>query len=150
MTIMFKNYTEDQLVEQPAIALFSKLGWKTVSAMEEVFGASGTLGRETPGEAVLTRNLQTVLKRFNPALPAVALSVAVDELTRDRSAMSPEAANREVWNLIREGVKVSIPDSERGGQRTERVRVIDWEQPKNNDFLLVSQMTLVNKPLTRI
>ena len=28
-------YTEDQLVEQPAIALFAELGWQTVSAMEE-------------------------------------------------------------------------------------------------------------------
>lgn len=43
-------YTEDQLVEQPAIQLFAVLGWQTVSAMEEVFGAGGTLGRETKGE----------------------------------------------------------------------------------------------------
>ena len=32
-------YTEDQLVEQPAIGLFAKLGWETVVAMEESFGA---------------------------------------------------------------------------------------------------------------
>ena len=32
-------YTEDQLVEQPAIELFAALGWQTVSALEEVFGA---------------------------------------------------------------------------------------------------------------
>ena len=32
-------YTEDQLVEQPAIGLFAVLGWQTVSAMEETFGA---------------------------------------------------------------------------------------------------------------
>jgi hypothetical protein len=30
-------YTEVQLVEQPAIALFVELGWQTVSAMEEIF-----------------------------------------------------------------------------------------------------------------
>jgi type I restriction enzyme R subunit len=30
-------YTEDQLVEQPAIGLFTALGWQTVSAMEETF-----------------------------------------------------------------------------------------------------------------
>jgi type I restriction enzyme R subunit len=38
-------YTEDQLVEQPAVGLFAGLGWQTVSAMEEVFGMGGTLGR---------------------------------------------------------------------------------------------------------
>ncbi len=46
-------YSEDQLVEQPAIGLFAELGWQTVSALEETFGAGGTLGRETKGEVVL-------------------------------------------------------------------------------------------------
>ena len=30
-------YTEDQLVEQPAIGLFAELGWKTVKADEETY-----------------------------------------------------------------------------------------------------------------
>ena len=47
------TYTEEQLVEQPAIQLFKELGWITVSALEETFGAGGTLGRETKGEVVL-------------------------------------------------------------------------------------------------
>src|SRR5206468_7443584 len=57
-------------------------------------------------------------------------------------AMSPAAANREVWQHLREGVKVAVPDRKRGSQRPERVRVMDWENPANNDFLLVSQMTV--------
>ena len=40
-------YTEDQLVEQPAIGLFAALGWQAISALEETFGTAGTLGRET-------------------------------------------------------------------------------------------------------
>jgi len=40
---MAHPYTEDQLVEQPAIGLFAELGWQTVSAMEESFGATGIL-----------------------------------------------------------------------------------------------------------
>ena len=45
-------YSEGQLVEQPATQLFAEMGWNTVSALEEVFGGGGTLGRETKGEAV--------------------------------------------------------------------------------------------------
>ena len=135
-------YTEDQLVEQPAIGLFAELGWQTVSAMEETFGAGGTLGRETKGEVVLVSRLRAALARLNPALPPEAITAAVDELTRDRSAMSLEAANREVYLLLKEGIKVSVPDKERGGQKTERLRVIDWEHPANNDFLLVSQFSV--------
>jgi type I restriction enzyme R subunit len=139
---MSHAYTEDQLVEQPAIGLFAELGWQTVSAMEETFGATGTLLRETKGEVVLVSRLRAALERLNPALPPGAITAAVDELTRDRSAMSLEAANREVYLLLKEGIKVSVPDTERGGQKTERLRVVDWEHPANNDFLLVSQFSV--------
>src|ERR1035441_3579031 len=98
-------YTEDKLVEQPAIVLFAQLGWQTVSALEEVFGADGTLGRETPGDVVLVPRLRAALERLNPAMPPEAISAAVDELTRDRSAMSLEAADREVCLLLKEGIK---------------------------------------------
>ena len=113
-------YTEDQLVEQPAIGLFAQLGWQTVSAMDEVFGPGGTLGRETSGEVVLVPRLRAALARLNPQLPAEAIASAVDELTRDRSAMSLAAANREVCGLLKEGVKVAVPDRERGGIKGER------------------------------
>ncbi|MEO8224319.1 MAG: type I restriction endonuclease, partial [Gammaproteobacteria bacterium] len=139
-------YTEDQLVEQPAIALFADLGWATVSAMDETFGPAGTLARETKGDVVLVARLRAALERLNPALPAeavaAAVTAAVDELTRDRSAMSLEAANREVYRLLKDGIRVSLPDRERGGQKNERLRVVDWEEPANNDFLLVSQLSV--------
>jgi type I restriction enzyme R subunit len=162
-------YSEDQLVEQPAIGLFAELGWGTVSAMEETFGITGTLLRETKGEVVLVSRLRAALERLNPALPPEAITAAVDELTRDRSAMSLEAANREVYLLLKEGIKVSMADTGTdstphpgplpdrggegggahgvtrptgGGQKTERVRVVDWKHPANNDFLLVSQFSV--------
>ncbi len=139
---MTHPYTEDQLVEQPAIGLFATLGWQTASALEETFGVGGTLGRETKGEVVLVQRLRAALCKFNPTLPPEAISNAVDELTRDRSSMSLEAANREVYRLLKEGLTVSVPDKERGGQKTERLRVVDWEHPDNNDFLLVSQFSV--------
>ena len=133
-------YTEDQLVEQPAIGLFAELGWSTVSALDETFGVTGTLSRETKGDVVLVSRLRAALERLNPALPPEAITSAIDELTRDRSAMSLEAANREIYALLKEGIKVSVPDHESspqpspqpspggrgskkgGGQRAERLR----------------------------
>jgi type I restriction enzyme R subunit len=79
---MSHAYTEDQLVEQPAIGLFSELGWNTVSAMEETFGATGTLQRETKGEVVLVSRLRAALERSNvdrmgyPALPPEGISAS--------------------------------------------------------------------------
>ena len=141
-------YTEDQLVEQPAIGLFAALGWQTLSAMEETFGAGGTLGRETKGEVVLVDRLRAALNKHNTGMPAEAVQTAIDELVRDRSVMSLEAANREVYRLLKEGIPVSIPDRVNGGQKTERLRVVDWEHPEQNDFLLVSQFSVVGSLYT--
>ena len=110
--------------------------------MEETLGATGTLGRETKGEVVLATRLRSALVRLNPALPAEAINNAIDEITRDRSAMLLEAANREVYRLLKEGIVVSVPDHAHGGQKTERLRVVDWDTPENNDFLLVSQFSV--------
>jgi type I restriction enzyme R subunit len=139
---MSHGYTEDQLVEQPAIGLFATLGWATVSAREEEFGPGGTLGRETSGEVVLAARLLVALLRLNSSIPAEAIASAVDQLMWDRSAMIPAAANREVYDLLKVGILVSLPNREEGGQKTERLRVIDWENPANNDFLLVSQFSV--------
>jgi len=143
-----QGYTEDRLVEQPAIELFAKLGWETVSASEESFGPSGTLGRETRSEVVIVPNLRAALERLNPTLLADAINSAIDELTRDRSAMSLAAVNQEIWDLLRNGVAVSVADRERGGLKTERVRVIGWDNPQANDFLVVSQMTITGELYT--
>ncbi len=142
-------FTEDQLVEQPAIKLFAELGWQTVVASEEIFGASGTLGRESSGEVVLVSRLRSALVKLNPSLPTDAIDAAVDELTRDRGAMSLVSANSQIYQHLKDGIKVSVPDKINGGQKTERLQVMDWENPANNDFLLVSQLSITGALYTR-
>ncbi len=139
-------YTEEQLVELPAFDLFNTLGWQTVSALEETFGPSGTLGRTMASEVALLARLRPALTKLNPKLPTEAIEAAIDELTRDRTAMEIAAANREIYLLLKDGVRVSVPDPERGGQKSERVRVVDWENPAENDFLAVRQISF-NGPL---
>jgi len=134
-----RKYTEDQLVEQPAVELFSSLGWETVNAYHERLGPQGTLGRASQSEVVLVRYLRPALERLNPHLPAKAIQKALDELTKDRSAMSTVQANRELYRLIRDGVRVEARQED-GSERTEVVRVVDWEHPENNSFLLVQQL----------
>ena len=59
-------------------------------------------------------SLRAALERLNPRLPAEAISIAVDVLTRDRSAMSLAAANREIYELLKEGVGSSVADMNTG------------------------------------
>jgi type I restriction enzyme R subunit len=146
---MAHAYSENQLVEQPALTLFAELGWQTVSALDEVLGLHGTLGRETKAESILVTRLRAVLERLNPSVPPEAISGAIDQLIRDRSVMSLPAANQEVYGFLKEGIEVSVQDAKTGGQEPKRVRVIDWENPAANDFLLVSQFSVTGALYTR-
>jgi type I restriction enzyme R subunit len=56
------GYSEDELIEQPAIALFGELGWETADCYHEFEQAGGSpLGRETAAEVVLVRRLRAAL-----------------------------------------------------------------------------------------
>ena len=132
-------YSEDDSIEQPAIALFTELGWAHVNAYHEKLGADGTLGRLSKSEVVLARPLRLALERLNPVLPQEAIDQAVNEIARDRSALHFARANREIHSLLRDRVPVSVRQQD-GSRQTEKLAVIDWENPENNEFLLVSQL----------
>src|SRR4030043_539016 len=132
------SYSEQELIERPAIALLAELGWETVNALYETLGPSGTLGRDNQSEIILQSRLRIAFKRLNPDLPSKAYKLAFEELTRDRSRLSMPAANREIYQLLRSGIKVHLPDPEAGGEKVETVRLVDWDNHGNNDFLLIS------------
>ncbi len=141
------SYSEDALVEQPAIALFAKLGYETANCWGEKFGENSTLGRETPTEVVLVSRLRPALKRLNPGLPREAIDLAIEELVKDCSLMAPARANQEVYRLLKNGVRVIVPSDE--GDTVEVVRVIDWNVPENNDFFLASQFWVMGEMYKR-
>jgi type I restriction enzyme R subunit len=139
VSVVSRPYTEEAAVEKPAIELFGELGWDHINAYRERLGADGTLGRESRNDVFLVQRLRRALERFNPEVPADAIEKAIADITRDRSALHYARANREIYELLRDRVPVSIrkPD---GSRDIERLTVIDWEEPANNDFLLVSQL----------
>ena len=142
-------FSEDALIEKPAVQLLQgALGWQVAQCYEETFGAGGSLGREHRGEVVLTARLRPALARLNPALPAAALELALAELARDRSTLPLTAANRDVYRLLKDGVRVKFKD-DLGRPREESVRVIDWQRPAANDFLLAAQLWVTGSVYTR-
>jgi type I restriction enzyme R subunit len=133
------KYTEDQLVEQPAIKLFEDLGWESVNAYHETLGPDGALGRDNRSEVFLIRRLTAAIARLNPEMPAEAVEQAVTEITRQRTVMHYARANQQIHGLMRDRVAVSVRQHD-GTVLPAKLAVIDWENPENNDFLLVSQL----------
>ena len=97
--------------------------------------ADGDLGRETTAEVVLMSRLRAALERLNPDAPARHRRSHRGADPRPRR-MSMVAANREVYKLLKDGVKVIAARTDDGDETVETVRVIDWNDPANNDFFL--------------
>ena len=131
--------SEDGIVEKPALALLRELGWQHVDLYDEQPGPANSTGRTSFQQAYFPAHLKAALRKLNPALPAEALAQAEAELTRDRSAMLPVAANREVLTLIRNGVPVQVRRDD-GKFDDLLVRVIDWRDIAANHFLVASQV----------
>src|SRR3990172_4804218 len=142
------RYTESNLVELPAIEIFQSLGYTHQNCFYETLGKDGTLGRETPSDVVLVPRLRKALLSLNSNLTNEEIDIAIEELTRDRSSLNPVAANREIYKMLRDGVKVTVRQKD-GSEETETVRVIDFNNPENNDFFLASQFWVTGEMYKR-
>ncbi|MGH9437048.1 MAG: type I restriction endonuclease subunit R, partial [Terriglobia bacterium] len=132
--------SEDAAVEQPTIELFAELGWETLNCYHENFGPLSLLGRDTMADVLLPARLRPAIERLNPGMSPLAIDLALDELTKDRSTLSAAAANQAVYKLLKDGVKVRIKRADEDEESVEIVKLIDWNDPANNDFLLASQL----------
>lgn len=101
-------------------------------------------GRTDKCEVILCDRLREAVADLNPSIPESAIDDAVKELCDKREAMSAIAANREVDDLIRNGVQVEFKDA-KGRTRKERVKIIDFINPDANQFLAVSQLWILGE-----
>lgn len=143
------RYSEEALVERPAIELFESIGWSFANCFHE-FDDNGvsSLGRDTKADVVLVSKLKPVLEKLNSDVSSVAIDEAIKILAQDRGLMSMTVANRDVYDLLKNGILVSYLN-DRHEQVSERVKVIDWEAPDNNDFFLASQFWVSGEMYTR-
>jgi type I restriction enzyme R subunit len=145
MNLNIENKDAEAALEKATLQLFQSLKWETLHAENEVDGDAVPLGREHQGEVVLKRCLFPKLQALNSNLPPEALQNAFEIFSRDRSVMSLNHANQDVYHLLKNGVRISFQNGD-SEETFERVRLIDWEEPENNHFLIVSQLWVNGDP----
>ena len=135
------RYTEDTLVQQTTAEYLEKhLGWNSVLAYNnEDFGPDSLLGRHSDREVVLVRVLRAKLAELNPGLPGAAYDDAVRQVATVTAMQSLAATNREKYGLIRDGVPVTFRNAD-GELQKDRLRLFDFKEPLNNDFLCVREL----------
>ncbi len=128
---------EDQ-VEQLAIEWFKELGYDYLLGYE-IAPDSNDPQRANYQEVLLSHRLQTALTKLNPTLPATAIDEAIHLLKKPQHATLIQN-NRAFHQMLLQGISVEIKkgDEDRG----DVVKLIDFENPLNNDFLVVNQYTI--------
>jgi len=140
--------SEDAL-ENAALGVFEELGWDVLNCYGEFDQGKSTLGRDNKSEVLLFEKLQPKLKELNPSLPETAFEQAIEELSRNRTVMALGAANQEIYKLLKNGIRVKVPDPKGHGNMDEIVRLIDWENIGNNDFFMAQQFWVAGELHTR-
>jgi len=145
---MSRPFFSESVVEDAALAWLKGLGWQVKHGPELAQGEPHAERTDpTYRDVILDRRLRDALAKLNPRLPVEAIDDAFKKLARV-DAPSLVERNRAVHRMLVEGVTVEYrrPDgSIAGGQ----ARVIDFDQPHDNDWLAVNQFTVSETQHTR-
>ncbi|MDA9837646.1 type I restriction endonuclease subunit R [Luminiphilus sp.] len=129
--------TEDQ-VELQSIEWFKDLGYQYVCGYD--IAVDGETPERTDYRSVVLKDrLLSALTRINPDIPKSAIEGALSQI------MNPNipalmSCNRQVHSWLTKGVKVTYQE----GNETvgKQLKVIDFDNPENNDWLVVNQFTI--------
>ena len=130
----------EALVERAALDLLQELGWRYEDPAD--IAPDGPDKRRTSnGEVILSGLLEEAARRINPHIPQEALLAALKQV-RVTETPSLIAENRRIHSLLVAGIDVEYrrPD---GSIRGDKLRLIDFADPANNDLMVTNQFTVV-------
>jgi len=127
-------------VESAALSWLSAIGWQTLFG-PDIAPDMPDAERASYSQVVLEGRLRQALARLNPHFPADALDEAARRLMRPDSP-SLIANNHTMHRYFVEGVPVEYRRRD-GSIAGDAVRVFDFDEPTNNEFLAVNQFTIV-------
>jgi len=139
------GFTES-VVEEAALEWLQSAGWQ-IAHGPDIAPDTPAAERADFGEVVLAARLRAALTRLNPDLPAEALDDAFRKLTRVEAADLVQR-NRATHRLLIDGVNVEYRDAD-GAIRGAQARVLDFDDPANNDWLAVNQFSVLENKHSR-
>jgi type I restriction enzyme R subunit len=134
-----REFTEPELLEKAVLGWFKELGYETAYGPDISPGGSRP-ERDSYSDVLLLRRLRASLIRINPTLPEEAIDKAIHELIHIAEP-TLEKTNRKFHFMLRDGVRVEVS---KGGEKVwEIVKLFDFNDVTNNDWLAVNQFTVV-------
>ena len=121
---------EIELVELPAHSVFEELGY------EPLEGTDINSERNSYNDVILISRLDRKIRKLNPELPEIVYETAINQV---KSLSNPTTIenNREFHQMLLAGVRV--PYQHEGQTKYYAIRLVDFENPKNNDFACLAR-----------
>lgn len=125
-------------IEQVVLEELADLGY--LYAHGGVISPEGAATEREFGEVVLRNRLAHAIARFNPQIPSDAREEALRKVLRlQHSDLAHD--NHAMHLFYTEGVPVEYRVSDR--LKPDKVWLFDFENPENNEFLAVNQLTII-------
>ncbi len=141
------NITES-IIEQAALDWFKALGYSILDgpniAPGELFSE-----RASYSDVILEGRVRSALTNINPTIPADAIEDAYRKLARTiHESPLLYVNNHSFHKMLTDGVDIEYKDAE-GRIVGDKVWLIDFNNPDNNDWLAVNQFTVVESNSNR-
>src|SRR5690554_1698161 len=98
--------------------------------------------RNSFADIILENRLKNAIQNLNTTIPFEAQEEAFKKVMRINSP-DTISNNKEFHYYLTEGVPVEFRKD--GAMRGDNVRLVDFDNPKNNDFLVVNQFTIIEE-----
>ncbi len=148
---MANKYSEDKLIEQTCIDIFkNQLQWDIANVYQgETFGDNGTIGRASEADVLLKNRFYQAIQKLNPDLPLQAYDLAYEIINSDDATKSLPDLNYEKHNFLKEGIPVTYKNDKGEIVRNKKIKVYDFDNVEENNFLAVQQLWVEGKSKRR-
>ncbi len=138
------NFISEDQIEKATIEVFKKdLNYRHLDCLDR-----DLTGRNNESEVIIKSIIREKLISINDDLPIKAIDDALEKICQTRLDLSDFNANKEIYGIIKNGVSVEITNVD-GRIEPITLKVVDFDKPDNNDYLVVSQLWIQGKVIRR-
>ncbi len=140
------SHLTESHVEEATIAWFQELGYSYEYGPDIAFGEL-LAERKDYTDVLLSLRLWSAVLKLNDSVPGSAVEDAIRKVSRAESP-SLVGSNRAFHRMLVDGVDVEYqrPDGSIAG---DKVKLVDFDDPDANDWLVVNQFTVVEGQINR-
>jgi len=134
-----KNSITENEIEEIALGYLQSLGYNYLNGL--VISPDGEHPERQYTDVVLTTRLRDAIDKLNPTITQDAKEDALKKVLRTESP-NQLINNENFHRYLTDGVDVEVRTA--SGIRGEKVYIVDFSNPENNEFLAINQFTITD------